>query len=211
MLKVPEGLTCSTLHRSANLLWVPSCGFHRGAGGFHGCQLFSLKVTSNSFATPRTVARQAPLPMEFSRQEYWSGLPFPSTGDLPDPGIKPVSPAWQVNSLSLSHPGSRKIPLFPLGNVPSSSVFWKSLRRSDINSYLTISQNSWVKPCDLQFFFVGEFLITDSISFMLLVCSDFLFLNESVLVGCMFLGMYPSFLGCPIFWYIIVHCRQRSM
>ena len=44
------------------------------------------------FATPWTVAHQAPLSMGFSRHEYWSGLPFPS-GDLPDPGIKPVSPA----------------------------------------------------------------------------------------------------------------------
>ena len=40
------------------------------------------------FATPRTVALQAPLSMEFSRQEYWSGLPFPSLGHLPDPGIE---------------------------------------------------------------------------------------------------------------------------
>ena len=40
--------------------------------------------------TPRTVARQAPLSIEFSRQEYWSGLPFPNPGDLPDPGIKPT-------------------------------------------------------------------------------------------------------------------------
>ena len=48
------------------------------------------------FATPWTVARQAPLSMGFSRQEYWSGLPFPSPGDLPDPGIKPVSLASPV-------------------------------------------------------------------------------------------------------------------
>ena len=50
---------------------------------------------SNSFATPCTVvARQAPLSMGFLRQEYWSGLPFPSPGDLPDPGNEPTSPAW---------------------------------------------------------------------------------------------------------------------
>ena len=42
------------------------------------------------FVTPWTVARQAPLSMGFSRQEYWSGLPFPSPGDLPNPGIKPL-------------------------------------------------------------------------------------------------------------------------
>ena len=45
------------------------------------------------FATPRTVAYQAPQSMGFSRQEYWSGLPFPSPGDLPNPGIEPRSPA----------------------------------------------------------------------------------------------------------------------
>ena len=45
------------------------------------------------FTTPWTVAYQAPPSMGFSRQEYWSGLPFPSPGDLPDPGIKPGSPA----------------------------------------------------------------------------------------------------------------------
>ena len=45
------------------------------------------------FATPWTVAYQAPLSMGFSRQEYWSGLPFPSPGDIPNPGIEPGSPA----------------------------------------------------------------------------------------------------------------------
>ena len=46
------------------------------------------------FATPWTVTCQAPPPMEFSRQEYWSGLTFPTPGDLPDPGIESVSPAY---------------------------------------------------------------------------------------------------------------------
>ena len=58
------------------------------------------------FATPWTVAHQAPLSVGFSRQDYWSGLPFPPPGDLPDPGIEPVSPAFlhqQVASLPLSH------------------------------------------------------------------------------------------------------------
>ena len=51
------------------------------------------------FVTPWTVARQAPPSMEFSRQEYWSGLSFPSPGDLPDPGIEPRSPTLQADSL----------------------------------------------------------------------------------------------------------------
>ena len=57
------------------------------------------------FETPQTVAHQAPLSMGFSRQEYWSGLPFPSPGDLPDPGVEPVSPALQAYSLILSQLG----------------------------------------------------------------------------------------------------------
>ena len=52
-----------------------------------------------TLATPWTVAHQAPLSMGFSRQEYWSGLPFPSPGDLPNPGIEPKSPALQADSL----------------------------------------------------------------------------------------------------------------
>ena len=51
------------------------------------------------FATPWTVAYQAPQSMEFSKQEYWSGLPFPSPGDLPHPGIDTGSPALQAESL----------------------------------------------------------------------------------------------------------------
>ena len=51
------------------------------------------------FATPWAVAHQAPLSMGFSRQEYWSGLPFPSPGDLPNPGIEPGSPALQADAL----------------------------------------------------------------------------------------------------------------
>ena len=56
------------------------------------------------FATPWSVAYQAPLSMGFSRQEYWSGLPFPSPGDLPDPGIEPGSPALQADTLTSELP-----------------------------------------------------------------------------------------------------------
>ena len=52
-----------------------------------------------TLATPWIVACQTPLSMGFSRQEYWSGLPFPSPGDLPDPGTEPRSPALQADSL----------------------------------------------------------------------------------------------------------------
>ena len=60
----------------------------------------------SDFVTPWTLdqSRQAPLSMEFSRQEYWSGLPFPSPGDLPGPRIKPRSPALQADSLPSETP-----------------------------------------------------------------------------------------------------------
>ena len=60
------------------------------------------------FATPRTVAHQAPLSTEFSRQEHWSGLPCPPPGDLPNPGIEPRSPVLQVDSLPSEPPGKPK-------------------------------------------------------------------------------------------------------
>src|SRR5574339_618164 len=63
------------------------------------------------FATSWTVAHQAPLSMGFSRQEYWSGLPFPSLGDLPDPGIEPRSPALQVDALPSEPPGNPRLAL----------------------------------------------------------------------------------------------------
>ena len=52
-----------------------------------------------TLVTPWTVAHQDPLSMGFSRQEYWSGLPFPSPGDLPNPGTEPGSPSLQSDSL----------------------------------------------------------------------------------------------------------------
>ena len=58
------------------------------------------------FATPWTVALQAPLSMEFSRQKYWSGLPFPSPENLPDPGIEPTSPALTDGFFTTEPPGN---------------------------------------------------------------------------------------------------------
>ena len=98
------------------------------------------------FATPWTVARQAPLSLEFSRQEYWSGLPFPSPGDLPDPGIKPGAPVLQVDSL----------PSEPLGKPPGkedsvSSVHLNFLGNSfkiyKINISVSLPVQYCVDPC----------------------------------------------------------------
>ena len=69
-----------------------------------------------TLASPWTVVHQAPLSMGSSRQEYWTGLPFPTPGDLPDPGIEPKSPVLQVDSLPLSHHSCNMV--FPIS--PSS-------------------------------------------------------------------------------------------
>ena len=63
---------------------------------------------SDSVVIPRTVAHQAHLSMGFIRQEYWSGLPFPSPGDLPNPGIEPGCPALQADSLVAESEGKSK-------------------------------------------------------------------------------------------------------
>ena len=70
----------------------------------HGFRVLSCSVLSDS-ATPWTAACQVPLSMILSQQAYWSGLPFPSPGDLPDPGIKSGSPALQADSLPSEPPG----------------------------------------------------------------------------------------------------------
>ena len=77
-----------------------------------------MKVKSLSrvrlFATPWTVAHEAPPSMEFSSQEYWSGFPFPSPGDLLDPGIEPRSPTLQAEALPSEPPGATKESLVAL-------------------------------------------------------------------------------------------------
>ena len=74
-----------------------------------------MKVKSLSrvqlFATLWIVAHQAPPTMGFSRQEYWSGLPFPSPGDLPNPGIEPRSPALEAGALTSEPPGKHQPPI----------------------------------------------------------------------------------------------------
>ena len=77
-----------------------------------------------TLAAPWTVACQPPLSMGFYRQEYWSGLTFPSPGNLPDPGIKPGSPALQADSLSSDPPG--KPDIFNKGAFKKKYVFQSS-------------------------------------------------------------------------------------
>ena len=93
-----------------------------------------VKVKSLSrvrlFATPWTVAYQASPSMGFSRQEYWSGLPFPSPGDLPDPGIEPGSPTLEADALTSEPPGK------PLVGSRDSSNLFLTLDHSAILSFM---------------------------------------------------------------------------
>ena len=104
------------------------------------------------FATPWTVAHQAPLSLGFFRQEYWRGLPFPPQGDLPDPGIKsefPVSPALKADSLLLSHQESPIAQFFK--NQWKNLLFYFSSLISDSSYHFIphgpILMPTWSEQC----------------------------------------------------------------
>ena len=99
-------------------------------------QCVKVKVKSLScvqfFRTPWTAAYQAPPSMGFSRQEYWSGLPFLSPGDLPDPGIEPGSPTLQTDTLPSEPPGKSVLPCYKcmhkmFNTFNTSIIFFKQL------------------------------------------------------------------------------------
>ena len=85
------------------------------------------------FATPWTVAYQDPPSMGFSRQEYWSGLPFPSPGNLPDSGIEPRSPALRQTLYCLSHQGSGDHPMTNPPETPADSFSGKQPECNDFS------------------------------------------------------------------------------
>ena len=91
----------------------------------------------DSFVTPWTVSRQAPLSMRFSRQEYWSGLPCPSPGDLPDQGSNTHLLLWQAGSLPLSHQRS------PNTQVPTT----RSMYRTFVQLHVQASTQSVSTSC----------------------------------------------------------------
>ena len=130
---------------------------------------FKVKVKSLSrvwfFATPWTVDYQAPPSRGFSRQECWSGLPFPSpdllllSGDLPDPGIKPRSPALQAYTLPSEPPGkppslSRSCP-FPLPSVSGSSQS-RTLHLGALHLVALSLWSSLIWECPQPFLVVGH-------------------------------------------------------
>ena len=93
-------------------------------------------VGKSCLCNPRTVACQAPLFVGFSRQEYWSGLPFPSPGDLPNPGIKPMSPALQADSLPAEPSGNPEKAVRLDNTARSQSLTFHSARPFAHNSEL---------------------------------------------------------------------------
>ena len=101
------------------------------------------------FATPWTIAYQAPPSMRFSRQEYWSGLPFPSPGDLPNPGIEPGTPAVQADALTSEPPGKPRclnswyvtagdLPIPGLGSWPKELSYHLTSQ-----AMLLVSSSNW--------------------------------------------------------------------
>ena len=118
--------------------------------------------------TPWSIAHQAPLSMGFPRQEYWNGLPFPSPGDLPDPGIEPRSPALKANALTLEPPGKpwcrsrgfnhwvRKIPW--RRELQPASVFLprKSHGQKRLAGYSPWGRKEWTWLNDWHFFIWEE-------------------------------------------------------
>ena len=86
-----KGKCSNTVVKGGLLFYCCKNEVHSPLGNKHRVQLF---------VTPWTVAHQAPPSMGFSRREYWSGLPFPSPGDFPDPEIKPRSPALEADALT---------------------------------------------------------------------------------------------------------------
>ena len=99
-----------------------------------------MKVKSLSrvllFVTPWTVAYQAPPSMGFSRQEYWNGLPFPSPGAFPDPGIEPWSPTFQADALTSDIPACKV--------VSDSATPWTSLPGSSVHGISQARILEWV-------------------------------------------------------------------
>ena len=113
----PPGASVHGISQARILKWIV-ISFSRGS---FTLVCVSHSVMSDYFETPWAVILQAPLSMGFSRQEYWHGLPFPSLGDLPNPGIESGSPTLQADSLPSEPPCfyhlSNFLPCQVLGNL----------------------------------------------------------------------------------------------
>ena len=109
-------LNCPTTQSNLQIQWYPyqNCNdsFHRNEISilkfvWNHCVVLSRSVVYNSLRTHASQLTRLPSPWRFSRKKYWSGLPCPPPGDLPNPGIKPRSPALQVDALPSEPPGKQ--------------------------------------------------------------------------------------------------------
>ena len=144
-----------------------------------------------TLATPRTVALQAPLSIGFPRQEYWSGSPFPSPGNLPNPGIKPKSPSMQVDILLLTHQGSPFPPFSwdnfkyfslltsPFFTYTSSTRFKYSWYDHKYNSYFQRSKWRQRKVCLIFKIYIAYDLRDNKKSSVILNVKFVLFLSNN--------------------------------
>ena len=106
------------------------------------CVVLLNQLCLTLFETPWTVARQVTLSMEFSRQEYWSGLPFAPPGYLPDPGMEPRSPTLQADSLLSQPPGNPKW----IWNLPNPGIEPMSLMSSVLAERFFTITATWEAP-----------------------------------------------------------------
>ena len=132
------------------VLWC--CNGWRQALLFLTCWKIFLRVKVKSlsrvqlFVIPWTIAYQALQSMEFSRQEYWSALPFPSPGDLPNPGIEPGSPALQADALPSEPPGkSKSYRKKQSQDREKRDTVCKCLFGSAIHKVISTSWNFWLQ------------------------------------------------------------------
>ena len=121
---------------------------------------------SNSFATLWTIACQAPLPMGFPRQKYWNGLPFPSAGNLLDPGTEPTSLASAGGFFTTEPPGKPK-PFFAVGQSPSCVQFFVT---------------TWTAAHQLSLFFLISQSLLKLMSTKLVMLSSYLIFSSPLLL-----------------------------
>ena len=135
------------------------------------------------FVTPWTVAHQAPPSLGFSRQEYWSGLPFPSPGDLSDPGIKPRSPALQADALTSEPPGK-----------PYKLLYLLYMKKLSLNINLVFRSN--LSDLFILFFVYSYFFLL----YCLLVCFRWTFVTSEIMIILDFLYLkFISYCVLPVF------------
>ena len=124
---------------------------------------------SNSFGTPWTAVCQSPLSMGFPRQEYWSGLPFPSPGDLPDPGIKTKSPALAGGFFTTEPSVMNLVSLQCLGVFHETHIsvivgnqttnFYKATSEPNQLRLLKTDEVLWMQDFDFFFFNLNLFIL----------------------------------------------------